>query len=319
MTNFDEHTTVLVTGGAGFIGSNLVESLLKKGCQVRILDDLSTGKEKNLSSFSEKFEFFKGSLLDENLLKKCLKNVDIVFHTAAIPSVPRSVKEPLPTSKINILGSLNVLENARMAKVKRLINSSSSSVYGDTDVLPKHEEMPPQPLSPYAIAKLSIEYFGRVYSNLYHLEVFNLRYFNVFGPRQDPLSNYAAVIPLFIKAFLKNESPIIYGDGEQTRDFTFVNDVVQANLKAATAKTGIGDNFNIAGGQKISINDLVKLIQKISKRNISAKNDPPRPGDILHSHASISKAKKHLDWQPTYSLEEGLKKTFDWFSKHYAS
>lgn len=296
----------VVTGGAGFIGSHIAEELLKRGYRVSIIDNLSTGRLSNIESFSgsRKAEFVKGSIIDLPLLRKLFSGADFVFHQAAIPSVPRSVKNPRASHNVNSTGTLNVLLAARDNGVKKVVYASSSSVYGDTPALPKVEDMAPNPLSPYAISKLTAEYYCRVFQEIYGLKTVSLRYFNVYGPRQDPDSPYAAVIPLFINLALAGKSPVIYGDGEQSRDFTFVKDVAEANILAAEGDaTGI---FNIGNSQRVTINHLVKMVIKLIENNmIEPVYEDVRAGDILHSLADITRARS-FGFNPKYSLEEGL-------------
>jgi len=306
---------ILITGGCGFIGSNLAEELSKDN-EVIIIDDLSTGKIENIKDLlkKENVKFIKGSITDLNLLQDIFKDVDYVFHQAAIPSVPRSVKDPLSTNNANINGTLNVLIAARDNFVKKVIYASSSSIYGDTPTLPKKESMTPTPLSPYAITKLTGEYYCKVFNSIYNLPTVSLRYFNVYGPRQDPSSEYAAVIPKFIKRVLNNEPPIIYGDGEQTRDFTFVKDIVRANVLAAeSSKTG---TFNIGSGKRVTINNLAKMITNlVRKDDLKPIHDKPRQGDVKHSLADISLAKENIDYEPEYDLHKGLEETIKWYLK----
>jgi len=306
---------VVITGGCGFIGSNLAEELSKNN-EVIIIDDLSTGKIENIKDLlkKENVKFIKGSIIDLNLLQDIFKDVDYVFHQAAIPSVPRSVKDPLSTNNANINGTLNVLIAARDNSVKKVIYASSSSVYGDTPTLPKKESMTPTPLSPYAITKLTGEYYCKVFNDIYNLPTVSLRYFNVYGPRQDPSSEYAAVIPKFIKRVLNNEPPIIYGDGEQTRDFTFVKDIVRANVLAAeSSKTGI---FNVGSGKRVTISNLAKMITNlVGKDDLKPIHDKPRQGDVKHSLADISLAKENIDYEPEYDLHKGLEETIKWYLK----
>jgi len=298
---------VVVTGGCGFIGSNLAEELSNDN-EVIILDNLSTGKIVNIKDLLEKdnVKFIKGSITDLTLLKNIFRDVDYVFHQAAIPSVPRSVKDPLRTNNANINGTLNVLIAARDNYIKKVVYASSSSVYGNTPILPKKENMKPTPLSPYAITKLTGEYYCKIFNDIYKLPTVCLRYFNVYGPRQDPLSEYAAVIPKFIRKILKSEPPTIYGDGEQTRDFTFVKDVVRANILAAESdKAGV---FNIGGGRRVTINKLAKMIVNlIGKDNLKPIHEKPRKGDVKHSLADISRARENLDYEPEYNLDKGLR------------
>ncbi len=306
---------VIVTGGAGFIGSNLAEELAKLGHQVVIIDDLSTGNPENINPVLQagQVEYIEGSITELPLLQKTLSGADYVFHQAAIPSVPRSIVDPENTNSVNITGTLNVLIAARDNAVKKLIFASSSSVYGDTPTLPKTEDMPPNPLSPYAVSKLTGEYYCQVFNSIFDLKTVCLRYFNVYGPRQDPNSAYAAVIPLFINTVLAGKSPVIFGDGEQTRDFTFVRDVVEANIQAAESEvTGI---YNLGNTQSVTINQLTNLIIDITKNNnVKPVYKEPRPGDIVHSLADTSKAKA-FGYNPRYSLEQGLKETINFYTK----
>lgn len=305
---------IVITGGAGFIGSNMARTLSKEN-KVTVIDDLSTGYIKNIQGFidSNAIGFVKGSITDLDLLQEIFKDVDYVFHEAAIPSVPRSIKDPISSNFVNVNGTLNVLVAARDNNVKKIVYASSSSVYGDTPTLPKKEDMQTYPLSPYAVCKLTGEYYCQIFNNIYSLPTASLRYFNVYGPRQDPLSEYAAVIPKFITCILNEESPIIYGDGEQTRDFTFIEDVVQANILAAESDaTGV---FNIAGGKRISINDLVRSITVVTEKDIEPVYNDPRPGDILHSLADISKAKEQFHFNPKFTMDNGLEATVEWFRK----
>jgi len=305
---------VVVTGGAGFIGSNLAQELSKEN-QVTVFDDLSTGYLENIENLinSRDVIFVKGSITNMDILQKLFEDVDYIFHQAAIPSVPRSVKDPISSNYTNVNGTLNVLVAARDNNVKKLVYASSSSAYGDTPVLPKREDMKPCPLSPYAISKLAAEYYCQVFSEVYNLETASLRYFNVFGPRQDPSSEYAAVIPKFIGSVLNDKSPIVYGDGEQTRDFTFVDDVVNANILAAESlSTGV---FNIAGGKRISINDLAGLIMEILDKDLDITHIEPQPGDIKHSLADISKAREQIGYMPKFNVKDGLKETVKWFQQ----
>jgi len=298
----------VVTGGAGFIGSHLAEELASRGYYVVILDDLSTGRTENIEVLlqNKDVQFVQGSITNLPLLHKLFQGVESVFHQAAIPSVPRSIENPLASHEVNITGTMNVLLAARDNHVKKVIYASSSSVYGDTPTLPKREDMPPNPQSPYAVTKLAGEYYCRVFQEVYGLPTVCLRYFNVYGPRQDPNSQYAAVIPRFINRVSQGEPPVIYGDGEQTRDFTFVEDAIEANILAAESEaTGV---FNIGKGEKISINQLAELIISLAGSNLKPVHSAPRPGDVRHSLADISKAKA-FSYQPRYSLEEGLGET----------
>ncbi|MDT7897192.1 MAG: SDR family oxidoreductase [Armatimonadota bacterium] len=306
--------SVLITGGAGFIGSHLAERLVALGAKVRILDDFTTGRKQNLSAFAHRVELLQGSLTDMATVRKAVAGVEVVFHQGALPSVARSVEDPLTTHQVNATGTLLLLLAAREAKVKRVVFASSSSVYGDTPTLPKREDMPPNPQSPYALSKLIGEQFCRLFWQLYGLETVSLRYFNIFGPRQDPTSQYAAVIPRFITALLRGERPTIYGDGEQTRDFTFVDNCVRANLLAATAEGVAGEVFNVGAGKQTSVNELFYLIRSLIGANgIEPLYAPPRLGDVRHSLADIAKARERLGYEPSVSLEEGLERTIAWF------
>lgn len=306
--------SVVVTGGAGFIGSNLVSALVKYNT-VRVIDNLSTGYIKNIKNFikNTQVEFVKGTITNINFLRRTFKDIDYVFHLAAIPSVPRSIINPIKSNYTNINGTLNVLVASRDNNVKKVIYSSSSSVYGDTPSLPKKEDMKPLPLSPYAVGKLTGEYYCQAFTKVYDLSTICLRYFNIYGPQQDKLSEYAAVIPKFITSISNDKSPVIFGDGEQTRDFTFVKDAVNANILAAASKeTGV---FNIAYGKRISINDLAKSIMNITGKKIKPIYKEPRSGDIRHSLADISKAKRKLGYVPKIEIKEGLEETIAWFQK----
>jgi len=303
----------LVTGGAGFIGSNISEELVKRGEKVRILDDFSTGKRENIVGFKDSVELIEGDLRDLEIVKRAMEGVDFVLHQGALPSVERSIEDPLTTTKVNILGTLNVLLAAREAGVKRVIYASSSSVYGDTPTLPKKEGMKTNSQSPYAVTKLIGEEYCRIYYSIYGLETVCLRYFNVFGPRQDPGSQYAAVIPKFITLMLKGKSPPIYGNGEQSRDFTFIDNVVEANLRACKAKGAPGEVFNIACGKRVTINELVERLNKILQARIEPTYQSPRKGDVRHSLADIFQAGKTLHYSPEIGFDEGLEKTVQRF------
>lgn len=304
----------LVTGGAGFIGSNMVHHLLDKGEQVRVLDDLSTGRKVNLESVLGDIDFIEGDLKNPADVARAVDGVKYIFNFGALPSVIRSVEDPLSSHEANINGVLNLLLAARDAGVERLVFSSSSSVYGDTPVLPKQEDMFPTPLSPYALSKLTGEHYCRMFYELYGLKTFSLRYFNVFGPRQDPKSHYAAVIPLFIKAYLEDKAPMIYGSGEQTRDFTYVDDVISANLACCTAdEKAAGGVYNAAWGNRISINDLAKAIADILGKSIEPVHGPSRAGEVMDSQADRSRAKEMIGWEPKVTFEEGLSRAIEWY------
>lgn len=299
----------LVTGGAGFIGSHIAEELMERGHKVRIVDNFLTGKRENIASFLDKIELIEGDIRDFNLCKRASDGVDFVLHQAALPSVPRSIEDPLMTNEINIKGTLNLLLASRDAGVKKFVFASSSSVYGDDQRLPKKEGEEGAPLSPYAISKLVGEMYCQVFSQIYSLSTVCLRYFNIFGPRQDPYSQYSAVIPNFINKMVKGESPTIFGDGEQSRDFTYVANVVEANKLAVEAKDVSGEILNIACGERTTVNSLVIEINQILKRDIKAIYDKSRPGDVMHSYADISRAENVLKYKPLVSFTEGLKRT----------
>lgn len=308
---------ILVTGGAGFIGSNIVERLLKLEAKVIVFDNLSTGRKENLKDFFNQpnFEFIKGDLRDIKETEKVVKKADYILHQAAIPSVQRSIENPKSTFESNALGTLNLLIAAKRYKVKKIVYASSSSIYGPGSV-PKKESMPPNPISPYALSKFAGEKLCQIFSKVYGLSTICLRYFNVFGPRQNPRSEYSAVIPKFIFAFLNKKRPVIYGDGFQSRDFTFVENVIDANLKALDCKFEKGEVFNIAFGKQTNLLELLNILNKIFKRKVKPLFEKERAGDIKHSFANISKAKRLLNYNPKVSLEEGLKKTIDWFIKN---
>jgi UDP-glucose 4-epimerase len=300
---------VVVTGGAGFIGSHLAEVLAKEN-EVVVIDDLSTGKLKNLAG--TEVEFLKGSITDIELLRQSFQGADCVFHLAAIASVKKSVEDPLQTNVVGINGTLKVLIAAKDAGVHRVVLASSAAVYGSSEKLPKTESMTPEPMSPYAVSKLTGEHYALVFQELYGLQTVSLRYFNVFGPRQDPSSEYSGVISRFISELLQGGQPVIYGDGEQTRDFVFVADVVKANILASRGSTGV---FNIARGKSISLNALGEMIGDILGRKVTPQYEAPRPGDIRHSLADISQARS-LGYSPDYSIEEGLKETISWYENN---
>jgi len=306
----------LVTGGAGFIGSHTVEELVRRGHSVVVLDDLSSGKEEYLAEIRGKITFMKGSIVDLETVQKAMREAEYVIHLAARTSVPRSVKDPLETNRINVEGTLHVLLAARDNKVKRLVFASSSSVYGDTETLPKTEDLPPQPISPYGVSKYAGELYARSFGRCYGLETVSLRYFNVFGPRQDPDSPYSGVLSRFGAAFLAGEAPVVYGDGEQTRDFTYVQNAVQANLLACEAAGVSGRIFNIGAGGRVSLNQALEHYRRLSGKALEARYDPPREGDIRDSQADISEACRFLGYEPVVSFEEGLAHSFDWYRVH---
>lgn len=306
----------LVTGGAGFIGSNLVRALCAEGENVRVLDNLSTGRLSNLEGLEGRVQLTEADLRDEAAWTSAVQGVRCVFHLAALPSVSRSVEEPLPTNDVNITGTLRLLLAARDAGVQRFVFSSSSSVYGNTPTLPKREDMLPTPLSPYALSKLCGEHYCQMFHELYGLQTVSLRYFNVFGPRQDPASDYAAVIPLFIDALRADRAPTIYGDGEQTRDFTFVDDVVSANLASRDApESACGAVYNVARGDRLSVKELAAQLARAMGKDIEPHHAPPRAGDVRDSQADSSRARKHLRWRPEVSFDEGIRRTVEWFNR----
>ncbi len=301
----------LVTGGAGFIGSQLAGELCARGHEIRVLDNFSTGHRANLAALEGDLELVEGDIQSYERVHNAVQGCEVVFHQAALPSVPRSVQDPLTSNAANVVGTLNVLLSARDSEVRRVVYASSSSVYGATETLPKHEELPATPISPYAVAKLAGEGYCRSFSQVYGLETVALRYFNVFGPRQDPLSQYAAVIPNFITACLDGRAPKVFGDGEQSRDFTFVGDVVRANLLAAEAEGVSGRSFNVAAGNRITINHLVGGVRSATGCEIEAEHEPARPGDVRHSLADLTRARRELGYEPATGLSEGLRLTVD--------
>jgi len=304
----------LVTGGAGFIGSHIASALIAGGARVRVLDDLSTGHRENIEEIGSGVDFIQGSVADEQLLKKVLQNVEVVFHEAAIPSVPRSVEAPHQTHVASVDGTFSLLVAARDNKVRRVVYAASSSAYGDQPTLPKSEDMLPDPLSPYAVAKLVGEYYCQVFTRCYGLETVSLRYFNVFGPRQDPGSQYSGVVSRFISALLSNERPVIYGDGEQSRDFTYIDNVVAANLNAAAAREASGKVINIANGQRVTLNELLAELKELTgKQDVTVDYREPRVGDVRHSLADISLARQFLGYETKVDLREGLQRTIDWW------
>ncbi len=303
----------LVTGGAGFIGSHLVESLTSSGCQVTVLDNLSTGHMANLKHIEGKFVFHREDIRDPKALLAAAENCDVIFHLAAVVSVPLTIENPVDTAAVNDKGSLLVLEAARKQEVKRVVFSSSCAIYGDEPQMPKREDMSPKPMSPYAVQKLAAEYFTNVYYDLYGLETAVLRYFNVYGPRQDPSSPYSGVISIFMTKALRDEAAVIYGDGNQSRDFIYVADVVKANLLAATAQGACGQVINIGAGRSVRINALWHAICALSGRRLAPTYAPKRPGDIVESLAATERAKKLLGFECDVSFEKGLETTFKWY------
>ena len=308
----------LVTGGAGFIGSNLAEALLSAGHRVRVLDNFLTGKRENLAGLAEKYgqsyDLIEGDLRDLATTRKAATGADYILHQGALPSVPRSVADPVLSNEINVGGTVNLLVAARDAGVRRVVFAASSSAYGDTPELPKRESMTPNPKSPYAAQKLSGEHYMRIFFEVYGLETVSLRYFNVFGPRQDPTSMYAAVIPRFITSVLSGKPPVIYGDGLQTRDFTYIDNVVQANLAACGAPKAVcGKAYNIACGERVSLLDILDIVYGLAARRVAPQFEPPRPGDVRDSLADISLARDLLGYQPAVAFPVGLSRTFDYF------
>ena len=304
----------LITGGAGFIGSHIAEELVRRGHSVCVLDDLSSGKEANLAHLMGKVDMVKGSVCDPNAVAGACAGADYVLHLAARTSVPRSVQEPVLTNYVNVDGTLNVLIAARDARVKRVVFAASSSAYGETAELPKRESMEPSPISPYGATKLVGELYARVCGRVYGLENVSLRYFNVFGPRQDPTSQYSGVLSRFITAMLHGKQPVVFGDGEQSRDFTYVANVVDASLRACEAGGASGKVFNVGTGGRFTLNETIRLLEKISGKHANAKYDPPRIGDIRDSQADISLAREVLGYQPGVNFEEGLKRTWEWYA-----
>jgi len=306
----------LITGGAGFIGSHIAAAMAEHGARVRVLDDLSTGYRENLEGIKGDVDFIQASLIDEPQTRRALEDVELVFHQAAIPSVPRSVDNPRETHIASVDATFSLLLAARDRKVRRLIYAASSSAYGDQPDLPKREEMRPEPLSPYAAAKLVGEYYCQVFTRVYGLETVSLRYFNVFGPRQDPTSQYSGVISRFISALLSGRQPSVYGDGEQSRDFTYISNVVDANLKASESTRAVGQVINIANGVQVTLNSLLGILKDLTDRkDIQAEYFEPRKGDVRHSLADISRARAFLGYEPRVGLEEGLGLTIDWWKR----
>lgn len=303
----------LVTGGAGFIGSNLVRALLEAGHTVRVLDNFDTGKRENLAEITDRIQLIEGDIRDPDTCRSACAQMEVVLHQAALGSVPRSVADPETSNAVNVDGTVNMLWAAKQAKVRRFVFAASSAVYGESAELPKQEQMIPAPISPYGVSKLTCEQYCRVFYLNYGLETFSLRYFNVFGPRQDPTSQYAAVIPMFVSALLRKKKPVVFGDGEQTRDFTYIDNVVQANILAANATNAQGQVINIACQDRISLNQILDILRQLLGTNISAKYTDPRPGDVKHSLADISRAKELLGYEPRIAFEQGLRMAIDWY------
>jgi len=309
----------LVTGGAGFIGSNMVRFLLAKGQQVRVLDNFETGKRENLTAVAEKIELIEGDIRDEETVKKAVEGARVVYHLAALGSVPRSIKDPATTHAVNATGTFNILQASKQFQVKRVVFASSSSVYGQSEVLPQHEELPFAPISPYAASKAIGEIYCRAFYETYRLQTISLRYYNVFGPRQDPNSQYAAAIPLFVWALLRDKPPTIFDDGRQSRGFTYVDNVTEANWKAANVKEAHGEAVNISTAASVTVNDVVNEIRNLlDKENIQPVYAPPRSGDIKHSLADVRRAKEVIGYEPTVSFEKGIRKAIDWYRENLA-
>ncbi len=306
-------STCLVTGGAGFIGSHIVRGLLERGRGVRVLDNLSTGRRENLAEVADRIEWVEGDIRDAQAVAESMRGVEVVFHLAARASVPRSVAEPVSANETNVTGTVNLLCAARDAGVRRFVYSASSSAYGDTPTLPKREDMRPVPLSPYAVSKLAAEHYCMCWSHVYGLQTVSLRYFNVFGPRQDPASDYAAVIPAFVSRMLRGERPIIYGDGEQSRDFCFVENVVNANMLAAERDEVHGEAVNIACGERTTLNEIVKDINRLLGTNIEPEYQDARAGDVKHSLADVSAAGRVIGYKPLVMFPEGLERSIEWY------
>jgi len=306
----------LVTGGAGFIGSNICKELISQGCFVRVVDNLLTGKKSNLASIIDKIHFIQADMGDAEVAQSAMKDVDVVLHQGALPSVPRSVDDPAATHKHCVDATFTLLLAARDAGIKRFVYAASSSAYGDTPTLPKVETMPPMPLSPYAAAKLVGEYYCSVFYEVFGLETISLRYFNVFGPNQDPASQYAAAIPAFVTAILKDKPPTIYGDGEQSRDFTYIDNVVQANLLAARAKQTKGEVINVACGEAVTVNAIIALINELLGKDIKPNYTDPRPGDVKHSLADITLAEKLISYKTKVPFKQGLQLAINWYREN---
>ena len=306
----------LVTGGAGFIGSNIVKELLRQGQEVRVLDNFATGKRENILPLlkNSKLTLIEGDLRSFHIARAAVKGVDYILHQGALPSVPRSINDPITSNDVNVLGTLNILEAAREFGVKRVVCASSSSIYGNSETLPKVETMPVNPMSPYALTKYAQERYCQIFHQLYRLETVSLRYFNVFGPNQDPTSQYSAVIPKFIRLIQQEREPIIYGDGLQSRDFTFVENNVWANIQACTAEKAAGEVINIACGERYTLLDLVRMINEIMGKNVEPRFEPERPGDVKHSLAGIEKAKQLLGYEVRVDFKTGLERTIDFFA-----
>ncbi|UCG57665.1 MAG: SDR family oxidoreductase [Phycisphaerales bacterium] len=304
---------LLVTGGAGFIGSNICRKLVSQGCFVRVVDNLLTGKKSNLAGVIDKVDFVQADMGDEHVARAAMKDVDVVLHQGALPSVPRSVDDPAATHRHCVEATFTLLLAARDAGIRRFVYAASSSAYGDTPTLPKVETMCQRPLSPYAAAKLAGEHYCAAFSEVFGLETVSLRYFNVFGPHQDPTSQYAAAIPAFVTAILKDQPPTIYGDGEQSRDFTYIDNVVEANLLAARAAKTSGEVVNIACGEAVTVNAIIEMINEIVGKDVKPVYTNPRPGDVKHSLADITAARNLIGYKPLVPFRQGLEKAIDWY------
>ena len=312
-------TKVLVTGGAGFIGSQLVDRLLAEGCDVRVLDNFATGHRANLADTIDDIELVEGDMQSYERCHNAVRGCEVVFHVGALPSVPRSIQDPLTSTNANVIATLNILLASRDEDVRRVVYSSSSSVYGANEELPKHEDLQPLPIAPYAVSKLAAEGYCRSFTQVYELETVALRYFNVFGPRQDPFSQYSAVMPLFISAFLDDRPPLVYGDGEQSRDFTYIDNAVEANVLAAQAGSAAvaGQRFNIACGEQISLNRILERLRELSGREIEATYRDPRPGDIRHSLADVSHAKESLGYETRVGALDGVARAYEYYRERH--
>lgn len=306
----------LVTGGAGFIGSNICRRLVSQGCFVRVVDNLLTGKRSNLADIIDKIEFIEADMGDPSVAAQAMKDIEVVLHQGALPSVPKSVADPVTTHKHCVDATFTLLVAARDAGIKRFVYAASSSAYGDSATLPKVETMTTNPLSPYAVAKLTGEYYCKVFCGVFGLQTVSLRYFNIFGPYQDPTSQYAAAIPAFVSHIIKDTPPTVYGDGEQSRDFTYIENVIEANLLAARAEETHGEVVNIACGDRITVNEIIKLINEHFGKDIKTNYVPSRPGDVKHSLADISLAEKVIGYKPIVRFPEGLEKAIDWYTKN---
>ena len=305
----------LVTGGAGFIGSHLVEGLLARGVAVRVLDNFATGKRENIAHVTDQIELLEGDVRNLTTVRSAMRNVDVVFHEAALPSVERSVKNPLESNEVNITGTVNILLAARDTNVPRVVFAASSAAYGNTAQLPKEESMTPEPLSPYAVSKIAGEQYAKIFQQLYGLSTVSLRYFNVFGPRQDPTTQYAGAIAKFISCALESKPYPVFGDGEQSRDFTYVSNVVDANLLAAEAQLAGAPLMNIAYGKRATLNEIIGMLNELTHQNLPAQYLPERAGDVRHSHANLKRAQDILGYAPKVDLLEGLRRTLEWYRK----